>query len=982
MSSSWLELLSNHPAVADLSAAAGQGPARGPPPGTPAARPPLPPAAASPWARPPAPAARDGSLLLADLSAISLDQSLLSAVSVSGLGHAAALGPDASAADIELSPPPPHIPGPRARCLVAHADGMLFICSTSSPPVVRAIGLRDWKKAAAAYARSAEAAAAASADGNDDAAEAAKAEALHKLYDGAAWKDLVLPGVDFAVNQIALGPTGRLLALAGDHAVAVAVLPLTIKSAVRTLECKTLRVGEAHHALPGISRIVKVMWHPLSESGTHLMVLSSTAKLWMFDVAANSRMPEQTIDLATDNPDDPESKYRPTNRRVFGPQTDENEAVSFCMGMSRAYDGDGGSGSGDVSHTAGGSSSSSSSSSSSGSEGWAVLTLYALMRNGDVVSLCPLVPSTFRLPLRLLLDIKRGTDLEWSESDATDATVQSRFYWRSKWIQELLDQVPPEMLEDLTIGGVGVGAAGSGAYVVCQKPLGLAKLSLARRGPFLVQPSAPSSDVDSACDICFVHTPVAPVLAIASDTGLVNLCLEIEPPTPKWHIGESHKMAAKAAQGGASGPSESHEELPVLALLETIDLGLSKSEAAQAPDACVSLLPDGKYPDVLYAHHAQGVHSITVEMLDSLQALLAGSSAEGFDACPSSVRHVVTLGVTPAAHKTVAGFVVLAETYLGYSYLLLTSENQLFGDSLPLRAPLLPGGRLGVARGAALGSKTVTATAMANAGTAAGGAAGAPAAAVAPFKSVLAEQPYQMPKIFQSGFPRRPRIVGTSAGGGFSASGGGSAGRAQALGYPMFINTETMPKAVEHAAVVREDLQALYNAKGEMLEHLDRQALENKQHVTVLADSLARVEAIDGRVRAAGERIERLRARRDRLAAKCDLVLQILVDHTQPALSPAEIKWRDDLVVLRKQLTYDLKPAVVETALRTKEVARRTEADEAQEALMAAQRRRTAEMLGSGQIARIRESLKVEYTVLSDAARKVEALEAEMRALR
>ncbi|KAH6584107.1 hypothetical protein BASA50_000584 [Batrachochytrium salamandrivorans] len=875
---------------------------------------------------------------LADISAISLrdDQSATFDTSVLSIhtNRAASTTTTAAAAALESvgsQTPSSDATGPCIKYLTAQSDGNLYICLPCTPAVVRYMSLREWKRMCA------KATVDPTIINNGDHPD------LHSLYLHAAWKELVMPGLDFTVNQMQLSPSGRVLALAGDRQILVAILPVTIKSAVRSLECRTHFIGDMIHSVDLVNRVSKILWHPLSETGTHLVVLSSNAVLRIYDVASSSRDPEQTIPFGSTSSDYDIYAAPRTNKHRFGSEIDDSDAVSFCFGVDVAAVG---------SNTNGSSSAPALSVSL-----WSPFTIYALMRNGDIVALCPVTPSRMRVPYSLIAQLKADTEIEWGCSDATLTSEQSEIYWRMKWIQDMMDQMQVPHGE----GGDGHYSGSSDMIFKCVPPRSMARWTLAPRGPYLIQPALPMHAFDAACDILCLSTGVGIVLVVASEGGVVHILLELDSSIPKWCLDESN-----SAEGYT-------DDLPILAVLETVNLAPAVADDSLHGDVAdttslpdiggIVLVADPKYPDVFYAYHSRGVHMFIMAPLNRLAdaveaasvgddqtrggsvSAVGGSFAAYGELC--SVRHLVSLNqdaskasLSPAKSKSVVGLVVITENLLGYSYLLLTSDAELFGDMLAFRVPL--------SHLAGLSDDMATS----------GGIA-------LPYKSVLMEQPYQIPKIFHQGFPRQPKLVGGSGGGG---------GRAAT--YPAFITTQSMTAVASQTTTICEDLQMLYNAKGQQIEHLDRQVHEYSQQLTVVGECTHRLEKIAANRVTMQQRLDAYRIRHKRILSRLDLVLQILVDQTQPELSAAEIKWVQELRACRRLVNRDLVPSICEILEKTKDVTKRLATDDIQESIYLEERLRMTEVLGSSQIIRIRNSLKDEYMVLSDAARRAEALQA------
>ena len=195
------------------------------------------------------------------------------------------------------------------------------------------------------------------------------------------------PAVTFEIQQLVVNPTSKLLAVVGAHSVVVVVLPRRgwTNTVSKTLECRcvpsiqlspvrpnmapvvpcpdprcthsSLPVGAFYHALPGSPAVASVLWHPLGHDASSLVVLTSDATLREYTVSESLDEPAQVLSFVR------AGSGAPRRKGGFGldaVERDARTAVALCVGEGR----------GD----------------------WGPLTLYALMRNGDVVSMCPFLP--------------------------------------------------------------------------------------------------------------------------------------------------------------------------------------------------------------------------------------------------------------------------------------------------------------------------------------------------------------------------------------------------------------------------------------------------------------------------------------------------------------------------------------------------------------------------------------------------------------
>jgi nucleoporin NUP82 len=106
------------------------------------------------------------------------------------------------------------------------------------------------------------------------------------------------PNLQFEIRQISLNPSGKLLAVAGTHQVAVVVLPRAGYSRLvpEVIDCKyalplffklfpylklfrCVQIGQFYHAANTSAVIAIIDWHPWGEAGSTLLVMTVDGKL-------------------------------------------------------------------------------------------------------------------------------------------------------------------------------------------------------------------------------------------------------------------------------------------------------------------------------------------------------------------------------------------------------------------------------------------------------------------------------------------------------------------------------------------------------------------------------------------------------------------------------------------------------------------------------------------------------------------------------
>lgn len=118
-------------------------------------------------------------------------------------------------------------------------------------------------------------------------------------------------------------------------------------------------VGKYYHSLPGSPAVAQVLWHPYGAQSSSLLILTSDALLREYTLSEDVEEPSQTV------------SFLPTGggERKGGFSSDdagEESAVGFCVGEGI---------------------------------GWGPLTVWGLMKNGDVRAVSPFLPRKAYVPL-------------------------------------------------------------------------------------------------------------------------------------------------------------------------------------------------------------------------------------------------------------------------------------------------------------------------------------------------------------------------------------------------------------------------------------------------------------------------------------------------------------------------------------------------------------------------------------------------------
>lgn len=105
--------------------------------------------------------------------------------------------------------------------------------------------------------------------------------------------------------------------------------------------------------------MAQISWHPWGANSSSLLVLTSDAALREYAISEDAEEPAQTVSFSPKSADDGQQHGR--GGAVFSSDdVDDAKAVAFAMGEGK----------GD----------------------WGPLTLYCLMRSGDILAVCPFLP--------------------------------------------------------------------------------------------------------------------------------------------------------------------------------------------------------------------------------------------------------------------------------------------------------------------------------------------------------------------------------------------------------------------------------------------------------------------------------------------------------------------------------------------------------------------------------------------------------------
>lgn len=253
--------------------------------------------------------------------------------------------------------------------------------------------------------------------------------------------------------------------------------------------------------------------------------------------------------------------------------------------------------------------------------------------------------------------------------------------YQHKYVTALLKQLP------LDLSGKGPG--------VLMHPPSQIKTNPIRQGPFLLQPAPlaiEGCESGNATDIVYLsftddHTDVSRpsrlaasseetdrlgVVLVAYQEGKVDVFLDVEKVEARWerkvkdlNSSVSRKVTPPSSRPLSSQHAPREKELPMLAVYETIDLGLVSSlsqaslgQATSTPKAEANLdllkanhpvfLQDPIHDEAIYVYHAFGVHSLQLgPVLQSLAAALKEDANSEGDTLGDALEETCGTDVQP-----------------------------------------------------------------------------------------------------------------------------------------------------------------------------------------------------------------------------------------------------------------------------------------------------------------------------------------------
>ncbi|KAI7879763.1 hypothetical protein K492DRAFT_208027 [Lichtheimia hyalospora FSU 10163] len=481
------------------------------------------------------------------------------------------------------------------------------------------------------------------------------------------YKTLSTSGIDFPIQSMAINQSGNLLSVAGRSKLAIVCLPQqgfshsTKYLPKGRIDCKTFIVGRYYYNTS--VRVLKMAWHPLSETRTHIMVLSTDNILRMFDVSGNIDEAEQTFDLAPAHAKD-KSSMGPVRGIILDDDLDSDEdVVTFTLG-GKSEEG----------------------------MNWEPFTVYYALRNGHLYALCPVLPYKSVIDhqhmetLACVVEAKTQQLVEEINND-DDSDAKALYYLlrlQSQWISDVIGS--GRKSKAAMVGG-------SDIVSICSRDSSV-PFPVQRQGPFKIQDNNQLVADSQVGDLIFISTQAANILVAAYTNGHVQSYLLGSEIDPQWLMPvQSRESDWKYELGQFLSCADI---LPKASIFETIQLRNQPGYGTHN----ISIIPDHLYKEIIYVYHAGGVHRINMTKLITGLSDLERLDASGVDPKTfytalqdwhakdntSECTCLIESNATGASTtEPIIGMAIITDIYLTYSMLALTGSYKLVPHELSLR---------------------------------------------------------------------------------------------------------------------------------------------------------------------------------------------------------------------------------------------------------------------------------------------------------
>lgn len=494
------------------------------------------------------------------------------------------------------------------------------------------------------------------------------------------------------IRQLVISPLGDFLAIATSHTVHVAQIPAGIDpTPTESLRLRTFQLGPTAHVLEQ-SPIASLLWHPFGTLGTALVTVTVDACVRLWELNIDSRHsfddPALALDLkklanATSSGQDLRASVYGTSKG-FSPDSVEMEVAAASFGGSGTAD----------------------------EHGWAPMTLWIAMTQGDVYALCPLLPSKWQPAASTISSltpdvVAKATllqhDQSASEFDKRNAVKQQ------DWLADIDAQDPAMVTLPNSYDTVPIYSRPAAASSIpkLQGPFRLTN-EPDLEGIVDIHVIAPRTDNVLADDEELEdRAPKRPELSVGLVALLtrdcaVYVCLDVQGIEAQWLPTKSSSFRQ---------PFDQEQEPSDLLLYEMLDLASDDSRASEAvgapsftalvphryaaEDPGPSAHPAGRY--AFYVTTALGVYSCNLTpWLGDLQDELDGPDDTGssfragllYESESTLLDHILTISDADDVESTTfpSSAVSLFDSALGH-VVLSVHANQPLTATIQLPAP-------------------------------------------------------------------------------------------------------------------------------------------------------------------------------------------------------------------------------------------------------------------------------------------------------
>ena len=262
-------------------------------------------------------------------------------------------------------------------------------------------------------------------------------------------------------------------------------------------------------------------------------------------------------------------------------------------------------------------------------------------------------------------------------------------------------------------------------------------------------------------------------------------------------------------------------------------------------DTFVNFIADPKYSTIVYAYHDYGVHRIDFSACkENIFVFYKNSDENIFSDSQTSVEWVMS--TFDGKLDSVSDLKILSDFEYGYSYRVITESGNEFRDILPIR----PVNKVVSPKKAAIQSV------------------------------VQVKEPFKIPTFPKLG-PSTFKSVGK---------------------YPEGISEKLLNDFTKEIVRLRDHLTQIFQAGVLLKTRLEYilQEQKNANHIISCAKNISFNQEFQ-------ERLNAIAKRQKKLDAKSSIILQILLDQTQPELNSAEKEWFSDLkrlaILIKKKIS-------------------------------------------------------------------------------